>query len=114
MAQLVRHVVAATIANGQSLSAELELGEGRLAAIQMPADWTTAGITFQVAAAGGSFANLYDAEGTEYAVTVGASRMVLLPIADFLGFARVKIRSGTAGSPVNQAAARELQLVVVG
>ena len=49
---------------------------------------------------------MYDADGTELTVTVAASRHVALA-PDGLRSARwLKLRSGTAGSPVNQGADR--------
>jgi hypothetical protein len=114
MSTLVKYDLDAIIASGASLSGELILGEGRAAAIIMPAAWTAAGLTFQVSTGDGTFVDLYDAAGTEYTVAAAASRAVLLPIADFLGFSRLRIRSGTSGAPVNQGDARTLKLVMVG
>lgn len=102
----------ATIANGGSLSAAVDLTKGRLVGIQMPAGWDAAAITFQGSYDGATFANLYDKGGTEYSVTTAASRFVLLPAADFAGLRYIKARSGTAGVPVNQTAERALTLVL--
>ena len=106
--------VSATIAESGSLSAEVDIGSSKvLCGIIMPAAWTAAGMTFQAAAAtGGTFYNLYDAYGTEKALTVAAERYI--PIDDpafWLGVRYLKVRSGTAASAVNQAAARTITLV---
>lgn len=104
----------ATITNGTSLSTGIDLGTARLSRIVIPAAWTAANITFQASADGVTYADLYDASGTEYTITVGgASRSIIVPLADFVGIRYVKVRSGTTGSPVNQGADRALTLVLV-
>ena len=101
-----------TISAGQAITAEIDTGGKRLARIAIPASWTTANITFQVAPiSGGTFTDLYDSGGTEYNVTVGgASRTIIIPLADMIGLRFIKIRSGTTGTPVNQAADRILAI----
>lgn len=112
-----------TIANGASLSAEVDLRHHSLVAIQMPADWTAANLTFQgrpgaddtTPRINETLQNVYDDTGAEVTVTADADRYIALTagVLDALtGLGRVKIRSGTAGSPVNQGAARVLTLVL--
>ena len=100
-----------TIANGASLSDAIDLGGRKLVAIDMPAAWTAASLTFQASADGTTYDNLYDG-ATERAVVVGASYYSALNIGDWVGVKFLKVRSGTAGSPVNQAAARTITLVL--
>lgn len=109
-----RHVPA-LIANGQSLSAGIELNS-TLVGIFMPAAWTAAGITFQVALddgteAPGAYQDLYGADGVEYTVTAAASHFIAIDMSKFIGAAWLKVRSGTGASAVNQGADRTLQLV---
>lgn len=105
----------ATIANGASLSAAVHLHANRLFAIQMPASWTAANLTFQGSFDGTTYADLYDDTGTEVTVTAAASRFILLSTpAMFFGLQRIKVRSGTTGSPVNQGGAREVELIMIG
>lgn len=105
-----------TIANGASLSDAVACNSRSLVGIIMPAAWTAAGLTFQAGgftAPGlsvGSFANIHNSAG-ELAYTVDASLYIAVDTLDFLGAQQVKVRSGTAGTPVNQGAARELYLV---
>jgi hypothetical protein len=106
-------MITVDIASGASLSAAIPLGLGRAAGIQMPAAWTAANLTFQASYDGITYANLYDASGTEYTATAAADRLIILPVADFAGIQNIKIRSGTAGTPVNQAAARRLDLQTI-
>ena len=100
-----------TIANGASLSGAVDLGGRKLVAIIMPGTWTAAGLTFQGSVDGTNFFNVYDG-ATERQLTVAANYYSALNIADWVGFRWVKVRSGTAGSAVNQAAERVLTLVV--
>jgi len=77
----------------------------------MPAAWTAADITFQVSADGSTYCNLYEEDGTEFTLTVGASYHVMISPDSLWGAHWIKVRSGTAGTPVNQAAARTITLV---
>ena len=105
--------VAVTIASGASLSAEVDLESRILCAIDMPADWDAANLTFQASYnTGGTFDNLYDQYGTEKTVTAAADRYISLDDPAFwLGVRYLKVRSGTAASAVNQNAARTIYLV---
>ncbi len=102
------------ILQGASITAAIDLGGQRLAAIQTPAAWTAANFTFQVGVGDGAdsavYANMFDSGGNEYTVTAAASETIMLPYADFIGIRYIKIRSGTNGTPVNQAADRLLLL----
>jgi hypothetical protein len=100
-----------TIANGASLSGAVDLGGRKLVAIIMPDAWTAASLTFQGSVDGTNFFNVYDG-ATERTLAVAANYYSALNIADWVGFRWVKIRSGTAGTAVNQAAERVLTLVV--
>lgn len=104
----------ATIANGQSLSDAIDLGERRAVRIVMPAGWTAAALTFQSSYDGTTFNDLYDESGNEVSYTVAAGRSVRLPVGDWLGVRYLKIRSGSSGTPVNQGAARSLVVVAQG
>jgi hypothetical protein len=104
----------ATIANGASLSGAVDLGpELRAALIQMPGDWAAADLTFQASVDGTTFWNLHvDSSDTEVTVQAGEDRTIVLPKTVFEGIRHLKIRSGTAGSAVNQGAARTLTIGV--
>lgn len=114
----------ATIASGASLSGAINLhaikdagssmtGDGvHLCAIQMPAAWDTANLSFQASADGITYSELYDMYGAPYAVVSAASRLIVLNVQDFSGLKFLKIRSGTAASAVNQTADRTLTLIL--
>lgn len=101
-----------TILSGASLSDALDLLGLVPLGIQMGAAWTPAALTFQGSYDGVTYANVYDNTGTEVSVTVAASRYVTLPPTLLPGVRYIKVRSGTAGTPVAQAADRALRLMV--
>ena len=109
------YVVTATIASGASSSNELNVGEWKYAGLVMPSSWTSAVITFLVSnKSGGTFVPLYDDAGVEVSVTVSQGTAVGLANAALAlaPWRYVKLRSGTAASPVNQAADRTIELVL--
>lgn len=112
-AEAALNVIEVTIANGESLSGEVELG-GRVVGIITPGAWTAADLTFQASdTSGGTFNDVYiSTADTEYTVQAGASRHITIPATDLAGMRFLKVRSGTSGTPVNQAAARTIKLVV--
>lgn len=104
-----------TISSGQSLSGALDIGgiNVEIIGIVMPVAWTAANLTFQVSADGTTFQNLYDDGGNELMVAAGAGRTIGLhsDVSRALGrFRYLKVRSGTSGTPVNQAADRTITL----
>jgi hypothetical protein len=99
----------ATIANGESQSNSMGVGEMSLLAIVMPASWTAANLTFLGSYDNGTtFQPLHEMDGDEITVVTAASRTCILDPAVFTGLDYVKIRSCTTGGPVNQGAARTL------
>lgn len=107
----------AVIANGASLSGEIDLQGFSLQAIVMPSAWTAANLTFQASdTSGGTFNNVHDDAGAEVTVTAAASRCIGLDAVarELDGLRYVKVRSGTSGTPVNQGAERTLTLLLKG
>ena len=103
-----------TIASGASLSNGALIGDHVLVGIQMPAAWTAASLTFQTSFDGGaSWKNLYDDAGNEVTLspTSPAGKYLSVSPDPFGGSLFLKVRSGTAGVPVNQAATRSLTLI---
>lgn len=100
------------IAQSASLSGLTDVGWGRIVALRTPAAWTAADITLQGSEDGVNFANIHpDTSDTEYTIQAGASRYIILPVP-LGGIGWLKVRSGTSGSPVNQEAARSIQVIV--
>lgn len=79
-------------------------------AIIMPATWATAALTFQFSFDNETYYNVYSS-GSEYSVAGDDAQCVVLDYTKFLGVNYIKIRSGTASSPVNQTANRTLQVL---
>lgn len=70
-------ILTATILINASLSDVLDVGGHKLAAIIMPAAWTTAGLSVVGCdTAGGTFLPVYDDLGTEITITAAASRII--------------------------------------
>ena len=106
-----------TIPTGATgLSAAFKLGEKRIACIIMPGTWTAANLTFAVCEqVNGTFLPLHDDAGAEISVTAAASRAIGMDAVamELSGMPFVKIRSGTLATPVDQAASRDLYVVMV-
>ena len=103
----------ATIALSGNLSAAVRLPNGHgLVGLLMPAAWTAADITVQVSLDNATFYNLYTPDAGEVTILVSAAAtaIYLLP-AEWILANYIKVRSGTAASPVAQAAARSITLV---
>lgn len=102
------------IANGQSLSGEVDLTNFDLVGVIMPSAWTAAALTFSMSdVTGGTAKSVRDSAGAEVSYTVAADQYIIVNQAHrdaFAGF--LKLRSGTAGVPVAQGAARTIQLVL--
>lgn len=110
-----------TIAESASLSGAVDFKACTMARIIMNPDasgtgWTTANLTFQHSADGVTYGNVYDQFGNEVTVTVptaasSAAVTIILSPGDWWNVRYVKIRSGTSGTAVNQAAARTIKVV---
>lgn len=116
-----RTLIPVLIASGTSLSAEVTVGAKRIVGILMPAGWDAASITFAaltrqtaVAVPVKTFGKVQDAGGTEVAITSPAldTYVAIAPTVALLGLGTIKVRSGTAATPVNQTADRILFLAV--
>lgn len=84
-----------------------------MSAIQMPAAWTAAALTFQISYDGLTFVDAYDDAGNEISYTAAASHGILLDPSKWVGIEYIKVRSGTTGLAVNQGGARTLHLILV-
>jgi hypothetical protein len=68
-------------------------------------------MTFQVSPDNSNWYNLYDKVG-EVSYPAAASEYLALDPTQFAGVRYLKLRSGTAGTPVNQGAERSLSVVL--
>lgn len=111
--------ITTTIAAGASLSAAVDLGVctpvGLIVGAQATPGWTDANITVQASQDGMTYYDVFD-YGAEVTVTVPSTTANLRPVwvqiapADLWGKYKVKFRSGTAATPVNQVAARTIKV----
>lgn len=101
----------ATISAGNSLSAEVALGEKTLVGIVMPGTWTAASLTFQATPDDINFYEMYDSAGNEITVPAAAGQFIQIDPTMWRGITGLKVRSGTATTPVNQVAAATITLV---
>jgi hypothetical protein len=108
---MARGRVTATILNGASLSQAVSI-PGRIVGIIMPAVWTAADLSFQGSIDNVTYQELIDPAGANLSVVgpAGGEAVANLDLR-FEGFPYIKVRSGTAGAPVNQLADRAIQIV---
>ena len=119
-----------TISAGESMSEPLKIDNLFIIAIDMPAEWTAADITFQAGDANGNYRdiNIVHHQITEFppggpelqtidqelTISVDASRHRALSEKETIalcGLVYLKLRSGTSDTPVAQAADRALSIV---
>lgn len=99
------------IAAGDSLSSVGYVGMGDLIAIDMPAAWTAAPLTFQESHDGTTFLNVYKSDGTELSIMAAANQSVRVGPLAFAPW--IKIRSGPAAAPVVQSNLPSAVLTIV-
>lgn len=109
-------VLTVQISSGQSLSSEIDIGTKSLVGLLIPANWTTAGLSFQVSPDGGTtYGELTTVSGTPYAIgsLTGGTLAFYIAIdpTTLRGVVSIKLRSGTQASPVNQTSTVTVQLV---
>ncbi len=103
--------IPAVIANGASLSPEVDLGARTLVGIAMPAAWTAAALTFQVSVDGGATWLNMQTASAELSYTAAAGQYIGVDPALWRGVNAIKVRSGTSGTPVNQGQQATLTLI---
>ena len=102
-----------TISNGTSLSPAISIGNGLLVGIAMPAGWDAAGMTFQVSYDGGTTFQEMQSASAAISFTVAAGQFIAVDPTLWRGVNTLKVRSGTAATPVNQTADRIINLITV-
>lgn len=96
------------IANGAAISGVFAIAGIRGGTIHFPAAWTAASLGFQVSSTrGGTYLPLYDAAGSLVGLSVVVDTASALP-DELINALFAKLWSQTAGSGVNQGAARSL------
>lgn len=101
------------IASGSSLSSAVSLDRRPLLRVLIPAGWTTANITMQGSVDGTNYYDLLDEAGSAISLAATAGKFIQISSPeDWAGFKYLKVRSGTSGSPVTQAADRTITITV--
>lgn len=101
----------AVISSGQSVSTTVFLGNGTLVGLIVPSSWTAANITIQASLNNTTFYDVHFDNGTEYQLSAAASRWITMLPHEVSGILYLRLRSGTSGAPVNQAADRTITLI---
>jgi hypothetical protein len=101
----------ASIASSGSLSGAVNIGDEPIIAIIMPSAWTSANLTLQASIDGATYYSVYNMDGDEYTITASASRYIVFSPHEFQWARYVKLRSGTADTPVSQDAARSITII---
>lgn len=92
-----------TIANAASLSNSADISQAINATLIVPSTWTTQPITFQGSQDNTTFVDVFDKDGVEVSIpSAVASRGYEIHQA-VMNFRFMKVRSGTAAAPANQA-----------
>ncbi len=106
-------VISSTAADG--LSGVVQVSGGLPVGLIVSAAWTAADITFQASPIGSAaFSNLAAFDGTVVQSTaVVAGQWQNLDASVFAGIDRLKVRSGTVASAVQQGSSRTLTLVLL-
>jgi hypothetical protein len=100
-----------TIAADGNLSSAADLGYCSPVRLEVPTI-VSASLTFQLSEDGVTYRNLYDEFGTEVTVTASTgNRIIRLNPAEWWNALRIKIRSGTAATPVTQTSAVTIGIV---
>jgi hypothetical protein len=104
-----------TIASGASQSDVLDCRGFRIAAIEVPSAWTAASITFlHGMTKDGTFHKLSaDSDEVTEQATAGETMAIKSNAVALSGLAFVKLRSGTAETPVTQTAERTIKVHLV-
>lgn len=103
----IKRAALVTVLNGQTVSNAIDLGELAVVGLQTPAAFTGVAITFQASHDNTTFAAVTKVNGDPYALTVAASKYVIIPPIDLCGARFIKVVSGSA-----EAADRDIVLLL--
>jgi hypothetical protein len=90
------NVGSTTIASGQTKSSSINVGNGTIAKINIPAAFTGTAMTFEGSFDDTTFVPIQDGAGAAISKTVSASIGVKLDAADLWGYPYIKFVSGSA------------------
>lgn len=90
----VNRAATVTIASGQTVSNGIDIGDQQIVGVITPATLTGVAITFQGSHDGITYKAVTKEDGTNYSITVAASRYVMIPPTALPGVRFVKLVSG--------------------
>jgi hypothetical protein len=114
-AQMGVSLIPVTIAAGQSLSPQVDLGAMTLVGLYVPASWTAANPSFQVSPDGGATwfeHNASSGSATAFGNNAGVATYLAVDPAFWRGVYSLKVRSGPLGAPIVQTGSVTLTLVL--
>lgn len=85
-----------TIANGDTESNAIDLGELAIVGMQTPASMTGTAITFKASADNSTFVVVKKIDGSTYSMVTASSQYYVIPPADLAGIRYLKVVSGSA------------------
>jgi hypothetical protein len=100
-----------TVADGQSLSDALSVDKYVVCGFVVDSGWNTAALTFTVSYDGTTYYNMFNGATELSYAAIAASSWVSVDPAVFMGIPYIKVRSGTAGTPVNQTGASVVTVI---
>lgn len=109
------YALTTTIASGSSVSDSVPLQRRPVVGIYVPIAWTEAVLTFQTSEDGVTFVDVVDETGARVTLTPGSGAGAFIRVGHpdaWTGMKNMRIRSGTASSPVTQASTVVLTVVV--
>lgn len=84
-----------TIANGQTVSGAIDLGEFVLVGLQN-ATLTSTAMTFQASSDGVTYVAVKKVDGNSYSITVASDTYTAIPMTDLVGLRYIKVVAGSA------------------
>lgn len=110
-----RSLILATIAEGESVTGTIDLSYTALTGFVLPAEWTAAGVSVEVSVDGTNWATggIQDFAGNTIGIWSSgvANGAYAIDLASMVCWNYCRIRSGTYGTPIAQAAARVISVV---
>ena len=104
---ILSNAATVTIANGATVSNAIDLAEMVVVAIQTPSALTSTTFTLQGSSDNSTFAAITNFDGTDYTITVAASKYIVLALYELVGVRYLKVVAGSA-----EAAERNIILMV--
>ncbi|MCP4899733.1 MAG: hypothetical protein GY906_22435 [bacterium] len=91
-----RHMVTATIANGQTTSEEIQTNGYAALGVLMPGAFTGTSLTLLQSFDGTTWTAVYDSDGGQVSISVAASRFIVLDPSTMAPLTRFKVVSGSS------------------